>query len=158
MTTQSASPKTFALDFWVCAVIFLAAAFLFIDSRDLPEKAALFPAIMLVCMMCLSLYCMVVSVIKQRKARMGAAAPQNAASPIDRKAVCIFFCMAAAYAFITPYTGFGLSSLAFLAAGTVFFGEKDKRAVAAIPLATIAFVYGFFICFLDVNIPFFPAL
>ena len=43
------------------------------------------------------------------------------------------------------------------AAGTVFFGEKDKRAIVAVPLGTMLFVYGFFIYFLDVSIPFFPA-
>ncbi|SBV96452.1 membrane hypothetical protein [uncultured delta proteobacterium] len=160
MTPNTTFFQRFPLDFWVCTVIFLAAAFLFADSRGYPDKAILFPSIMLVCMMGLSAYCMAASCIKRQKLLRAVAAGTRtlpAKTPIDRKAVCAFACMAAAYAFLTPYIGFGLASLIFIGAGTVFFGEKDKRAVVAVPLGTMLFVYGFFIYFLDVSIPFFPA-
>lgn len=165
MTPNTTFFQRFPLDFWVCAVIFLAAAFLFADSRSYPDKAVLFPSIMLVCMMLLSVCCMAASIAKQQK-RLRANATGDATEgsqagskkkTIDKKAVCVFGCMSAAYAFFTPYIGFGLASLIFIGAGTVFFGEKDKRAIVAVPLGTMLFVYGFFIYFLDVSIPFFPA-
>lgn len=155
MTTKSSLLQKYPLDFWVCGVILLASAFLFASSRDLPDKAVLFPSIMLVCMMGLSAYCMGASVLRQRKkaAKGGLSAPST---PIDLKAVFVLGAMTAAYAFVTPYIGFGLSSLIFIASGTVFFGERNKLAVAAIPVVVMAFVYAFFIYFLDVSIPFFP--
>ncbi|CAK7050274.1 MAG: hypothetical protein DELT_01013 [Desulfovibrio sp.] len=147
------------LDVRVCTVIFLASAFFFAESRGYPDKAVLFPSIMLVCMMGLSAYCIAASLLKQRKAQRIRAEGQVPAAPkkVDLKAVCFFGCMTAAYAFLTPHIGFGLSSLVFLGAGTVFFGEKDKRAIVVIPLATMIFVYCFFIWFLDVSIPFLPS-
>ncbi|MDR1661653.1 MAG: tripartite tricarboxylate transporter TctB family protein [Azoarcus sp.] len=160
MITKPAFFQKFPLDFWVCAVIFLFSAILFMTSRGYPNKAILFPSILLVCMMGLSVYCMAISLIKRRKIlwikKTGTQTEPKKAS-MDIKAVCIFGGMSAAYAFFTPYAGFGLTSLIFIGTGTVFFGEKDKRAIVAIPLATMLFVYGFFIYFLDVNIPFFPA-
>ena len=160
MITKASSSQKYPLDFRVCAVIFLCSAYLFIDSRGMPDKAVLFPTIMLVCMMGLSAYCMARSFIKQARESRAKAAGEQAAplkSPVDLKAVCVFGFMTALYAFLTPYAGFGLTSLLFIGSGTVFFGERDKRAVVAIPLATMIFVYGFFIYFLDVSIPFFPA-
>ena len=159
MTTKTSFLQKCPLDFRVCAVIFLCSAYLFIDSRGLPDKAVLFPTIMLVCMMGLSAYCMARSLFKQATESRAKAAGRTepAKAPVDLKAVCVFGGMTALYAFLTPYLGFGLTSLFFLGAGTVFFGERDKRAIAAIPLATMLFVYGFFIWFLDVSIPFFPA-
>lgn len=156
MTTKPAFFQKYPLDFWVCAVMLLASVLLFADAQNYPDKAVLFPVIMLVCMMGLSAYCMAVSVIKQRKVLRGAA-PAAPRKKIDIKAVAGFGLMIAAYAFLTPYIGFGLASLVFIGAGTVFFGERNKLAVIAIPAATMLFVYMFFIYFLDVSIPFFPA-
>lgn len=160
MTTKPAFFQKYPLDFWVCAVTLPASVLLFADAQNYPDKAVLFPVIMLVCIMGLSAYCMAVSVIKQRKALRDAAANAQAAAPkkkIDLKAVAVFGLMIAAYAFLTPYIGFGLASLAFIGAGTVFFGERNAIAAIAIPVATMLFVYTFFIYFLDVSIPFFPA-
>jgi hypothetical protein len=160
MTTKHALFQKYPLDFWVCAVLFLASVLLFVDAQNYPDKAVLFPIIMLVCIMGLSAYCMAASVIKRRKALREAAGATGTAAPgktVDRKAVAIFGLMIAVYAFCTPYAGFGLASLIFIGAGTVFFGERKTIAVVAIPVATMLFVYTFFIYFLDVSIPFFPA-
>ncbi len=161
MTTKSKFLQKFPLDFWVCAAILLSAIVLFASSRGYPDKAVLFPSIMLVCMMGLSAYCMAMSLFKQRKALRAMTDEVQAKtkkSPMDLKAVCLFGCMAAAYTFFTLYLGFGLTSLLFIGAGTAFFGERDIRAIVGIPLATMLFVYAFFIYFLDVSIPFFPML
>jgi hypothetical protein len=91
---------------------------------------------------------------RQKSMRTQTGNAQNESK--DTKAVCIFSGMVAAYAIGTPKAGFGLASLIFIGAGIAFFGEKDKRAIIAIPLATLLFVYGFFIYFLNVGIPFFP--
>lgn len=159
MTTNTTLAQRFPLDVRVCLVIFLASVFLFIDSRELPDKAVLFPSIMLVCIMGLSLYCIAASFIKRHKASRTTAESAKAEKPnalVDLKAVCAFAVMSIAYAFFTPYLGFGLCSLVFIAAGTIFFGERDKRAIVAVPLGTLVFVYAFFIYFLGVGIPFFP--
>ena len=161
MSTKFPVFQKFPLDFWVCSVILLASAFLFVDSRGLPDKAVLFPSIMLVCIMGLCAYCMASSVIKRGKALCsgaGEAKPGSAKKSIDLKAVCALAAMTTAYAFVTPYIGFGLASLVFIGAGTVFFGEKNKFAIIGVPVAVMVFVYAFFIYFLDVSIPFFPEI
>lgn len=156
MTTKPSLLQKFPLDFWVCAVLFLASAFLFASSRDLPDKAVMFPTIMLVGIMGLSAYCMAASVIKQKKMQIAAGGVTPPKKRIDLKAVCLLACMTAIYAFVTPYIGFGLSSVIFIGTGTVFFGEKNKLAIICVPIAVMLFVYAFFIYFLDVSIPFFP--
>ena len=157
---MTAENKRFPLDFKICAVIFVIAAFLFMESRSYAAKAAMFPGIMLACIMILSVYIMMKSCLEQRGNRQATASLESrkAKNTAGLKAVFVFGGMTTLYALVTPYLSFGLSSLLFLGAGMVFFGERDKLAVTVAPTAVMVFVYAFFVRFLDVGVPFFPNL
>lgn len=157
MTTEK---RRIPLDVKICGVIFLAAVFLFVESRGYADKAAMFPGIMLVCTMILSAYIMVKSGLYEYRNRQVApgSKPEKAKPPVDLKAVFALAGMTTLYAFAAPYMGFGLSSLLFLYAGALFFGERHKLLALGVSAATVVFVYAFFIYFLGVGIQFFPEL
>jgi cobalamin synthase len=160
MSIKVSPTKRFPLDFWICAVLFLLAAFFLAESRSYPIKATLFPTIMLMGTMALCVYIMGSSFLKRQKTlqKETSAQQEPAENPNKLKAVSAFGAITVLYALLTPYTGFGLSSLIFIGVGTAFFGERNKRAIAGTALAAVIFVYLFFIYFLNVNIPFFPSL
>ncbi|GHU18236.1 hypothetical protein FACS189475_03370 [Betaproteobacteria bacterium] len=160
MSITASLIKRFPIDFWICAVLFLLTAFFLVESRYYPVKTAFFPSIMLMCTMALCVYIMGCSFLKRQKTlQKETSAQQGPAENTNKlKAVFTFGAMTVLYALLTPYTGFGFSSLIFLGAGMAFFGERNKRAIAGTALAAVIFVYLFFIYFLSVNIPFFPQL
>ena len=159
MVQKTSSLTRFPLDFRIAAAILPFSAFMLVEALGYPDKAAMFPLIILICTVGLSAYIMFVSYWIRRRTMLEKATSREAPKqPKDLKAGFIFGAIISAYVLASPFIGFAFTTLLFLATGFFLFGERNKLALILIPATVVTVVYLFFHYLLNVRIPFLPAL
>jgi hypothetical protein len=133
----------------------LLSAFFFIQSSAMPTQAALFPKI-IAAMVALFSVLMITNAAKDA-GTMGKSVnvneEQNEEGKINVLRVIVFMTLVVAYVYLIPKAGYFVMTPLFMLATYGYLRAMGPVKAVLISLVFSVFIYGLFVCFLNLPIP-----
>jgi hypothetical protein len=133
----------------------LLGAFFFIQASAMPTQAALFPKIIAAMVALLSVL-MILSAVKEVRTMeksVNVNEEQTEEEKINVLRVVVFMTLVIAYVYLIPKAGYFVMTPLFMLATYGYLRAMGPVKAVIISLVFSAFIYGLFVCFLNLPIP-----